>query len=120
MFLPGAAGIPDPCDNGIATLHSCMTQKQQDRLCMSAQTVTRVLCAKQGFEMILGLVSDEAGTLDNVSEWDGIVIQPQVMVIGSEDHENKTHATEELGAPFVESVNDHTEDNSDSLTFFND
>lgn len=87
---------------------------------MSAQTVIRILCTKQGYELILGLVPDEVGILENDSEWDGIVIQPQEMVIGSEDHENKTQATEEMEVPYAEPVNDHTEDNSDSLTFFND
>lgn len=120
MFLPGSAGIPDPCDNGVTTLHSCMTQKQQDRLCMSAQTVTRILSTGSGFETILGLVSDEVSVLENESQWDGVLIQPHGMVIGSEDHENKTQVPEYMDGSYTESMNEHADDNSDSLTFFSD
>lgn len=87
---------------------------------MSAQTVTRILTTENGFEAILGLVPDSVSVLENVSEWDGVVIQPHSMVIGSEDHENKTQNSEYMEDSFAESMSEHADDNSDSLTFFTD
>lgn len=37
LFLPGSAGISDPCENGHMRVHTAMTLEQQDACCMSAQ-----------------------------------------------------------------------------------
>lgn len=37
LFLPGSAGIGDPCEVGFGRVHTVMTLEQQDVCCMTAQ-----------------------------------------------------------------------------------
>lgn len=37
LFLPGSAGISDPCENGHLRVHTALSLEQQDVCCMSAQ-----------------------------------------------------------------------------------
>lgn len=37
LFLPGSAGISDPCENGHIRVHTALSLEQQDACCMSAQ-----------------------------------------------------------------------------------
>lgn len=43
LFLPGSSGISDPCEVGHIRVHTILTLEQQDNLCMSAQTILRIL-----------------------------------------------------------------------------
>ncbi|XP_055782058.1 interleukin enhancer-binding factor 2 homolog [Salvelinus fontinalis] len=43
LFLPGSAGIADPCENGHYCVFTVMNLEQQDMVCLTAQTLVRLL-----------------------------------------------------------------------------
>lgn len=43
LFLPGSAGISDPCENGHLRVHTALSLEQQDVCCMSAQVLDNTI-----------------------------------------------------------------------------
>jgi len=52
LFLPGSAGIIDPCETGNIRIQTLLSLEQQDLLCMTAQHLVRIM-AHGGFIAVL-------------------------------------------------------------------
>ncbi|XP_028034354.1 interleukin enhancer-binding factor 2 homolog isoform X1 [Bombyx mandarina] len=77
LFLPGCAGLPDPCEAAHSRAHTALDLAAQDLAAATAQTLLRVV-ARGGHLYVLGLQPFEGGkdiSLE-ITVWDGVVVSP--------------------------------------------
>nr|QBH73933.1 interleukin enhancer binding factor [Embidopsocus sp. OG3341] len=74
LFLPGSAGITDPCESGSNRVHTSLSLENQDLICLTSQTILRIL-AHGGYRRLLALDYGVASVTE-MSVWDGVVVSP--------------------------------------------
>ncbi|THD28226.1 Transcription factor NFAt subunit NF45 [Fasciola hepatica] len=105
LFLPGSAGVIDPCEPGNIRLHTALSLAAQDELCCTAQTLLRVLL-NGGYQVLFHF--DE--NLDGAT-------REQFLKAASEECKVPTKWSEMVGLlPGAECPSPETSEPADSLT----
>jgi len=95
FFLPGSAGIVDPCETGHVRVHTVMSLDQQDKVCYTAQTLLRVL-SHGGYKKVIGIENDVTITT-HISVYNDVVITPSERAYekSKDDSVNNSNVTNE-------------------------